>query len=185
MIADSHNVALMNFLIVYVGIPDRISNLPGLYILNLLKHRLLIRLRVRVCHKIDEGSDSLGNRPCRDDDDLFILHQRFRLVRGQHDIFIVGEYKDSVRIYLVDGIQHVFRTWVHGLAALDDVICSQLFKDSVDSLPDRHGDKAKGLPWLLGLFFFLLFFRLLCRHFLRVADQFLLVLLAHIVYLHM
>ena len=120
-----------------------------------------------------------GNGLGGDHDDLFILGQFPGLVGGQDDVLVVGVDENGLGVYLADGVQHIFRTGIHGLASLDEIVHSQLRKDPAESFAHRYGDKTC-------LFFRLgrRLFRLLRGQALRVPYDFLVVFFPHVVDLH-
>ena len=84
-----------------------------------------------------------------------------------------------VCIDLIDGLQHILRAGVHGLAAFDNIIHTKSAENLIHTLTDGNSDETTVLSWFLcfcRLFFFLLGCNLLC-----ILNQLLLMLLTHIV----
>ena len=88
-----------------------------------------------------------------------------------------------VRIYFINGREHIVCARIHCLSAFDDIIHSQFTEYFVHSFSYRNSNKSYRFS---GLFFLFRFFCpcLLCCNFLCVADQLFLMLLAHIIDLH-
>ena len=83
-----------------------------------------------------------------------------------------------LRIDMVDCRQHILRTRIHRLTALNDIVYSQFTENIIHAFPYRNCNKSH---WFAR--FFLLFF-LLGGHFFCIPYQFFLVFLSHIVNLH-
>ena len=88
-----------------------------------------------------------------------------------------------IRVYLINGCQHVVRARIHRLPAFNDIIHTQFAEDLIHSFPDRNCDKAHRFS---RLFFLLLssLLRLLSSHFLSIPDQLFLMFFPHIIDLH-
>ena len=173
----------MDFLIINVGIPHSICHLAGFYVGDPIFHRFDISIHIRLRHIIDDRSDSLRNCFRGYYDNILVFCKTLGLICRKDDILIIGEDENVVRIYMVDSGQHIIRTRIHSLSALDDIVHAQFPEYLIHPLADRNSDKANRFSG----FFFLLKFSclgLLFRYLLRITDQFLLVLLAHIVNLH-
>ena len=166
----------MDFFVIQTCITDRIGDLACLNLGYCLFHFLRVFLCRFFRNKADHGSDSLRNRLCRDNNDLFILCQIAGLICSKDNIFIIRENINGFRIYLCNGIQHVLCTWVHGLSALNKVIHTQLTEDLCKSAACRNCNKAVSL-WRLCLCL------RFCKLF-RILDQSFLMLFSHIVNLH-
>ena len=82
---------------------------------------------------------------------------------------------------LFDCFQHILRTRIHRLSALDDIVGTDSLEDLRKTFSDGYGDKSIFLARSLFLLFGFLFFLLLCRQTFGIFDQFLLMLLTHII----
>ena len=80
-----------------------------------------------------------------------------------------------------DCFQHILRTRIHRLSALDDIVSADALENLRKTFSDRYGDKSIFLAWFFLLLFGFLFCLLLCRQTFGIFDQFLLMFLTHIV----
>ena len=104
MIADCHNIALMDFHSVDGGISHRIGNLGCLHPLHLGCHIFQILLRRQIGDEIHQSRDALRHGFRRNNDNLLILRQITSLI-GRHDnIFIVRENENVIGIDLFNGV---------------------------------------------------------------------------------
>ena len=80
-----------------------------------------------------------------------------------------------------DCFQHILRTRIHRLSALDDIVSADALENLRKTFSDRYGDKSIFLAWFFLLLFGFFFCLLLCRQTFGIFDQFLLMFFAHIV----
>ena len=180
MIADSHDIALMDLLVINVRVTHCISDLSGFYIFDLFRHCLRIFFHRSLGTVSDNGCDSLRNGFGRNHDYFFVFGQKFCLICCQNNVFIIRKNVNRLRIYFFDRTQHIFGTRIHGLTAFDQIINAQFAEDFTDTLTNGNGNKSDRLR--RHHFFTLFFFELLLFcNFCRIFDQFLLMLLTHIV----
>ena len=173
----------MDHFIINLRIAYGICYLACLNILDSFFHGFNICIHIRLRHKADHCCDSLRNGLCRDYDNIFVFCKRPCLICSKNDIFVVWQDEDMVRIYFINGREHIVCARVHRLSALDDIIHAQFTEDLVHPVSDGNGDKSNRFSRLF-LLFRLCSLSLLRSDFLCVADQLFLMLLAHIIDLH-
>ena len=124
------------------GITDRVGDLRCTDVGDLRRHVLGIGVRIHIGHIVDHSRNTLGNGLCRDDNDLLILSQAGCLVGRHNDVLIIRKDINGIRVDLINGLQDIIRTGVHGLAAGDDKIYAQAPEDLRNAFADSNGDKA-------------------------------------------
>ncbi len=132
----------MNLLIVNHGIPHCISNLPCCNALHFLRHNCFIFLNRDIWHIVDDRSNSLRNRLGRYHDNIFVLRELLCLICCKDNIFIIWKNKDIIRIDFLNGIEHILRTGIHGLSALDDIVNAERAENFIHALSDRNCNKS-------------------------------------------
>ena len=183
MISDSHDIPFMDLFVINVCITNRVRYLSGLHILDLFKHSLFILGSAQLCIIINHSRDSLRNRLCRDHYNMLVRGKIPRLIRCHHDILIIRKNKDRIGIDMFNRCQHIIRTRIHGLAALDDIIHTQLTEDLIQTFTDGNCDKSNRFARFLCRFFLCFLSLCLCK-LLGILDKLLLMFLTHIVDLH-
>ena len=94
--------------------------------------------------KDQHGRNALRHGLRGNDDDLF-LRQAGRLLGSHDDVLVVREDEHDLGGRGVDLLEDVLRRGVHGLAALDDLVCAQLAEHTGKALACAHGDHAEVL----------------------------------------
>ena len=90
---------------------------------------------------MDERGDTLGNGAGRQDDDLS-RGKRRDLFRSHDDILVVRQDEDRGGRDLLDGIEDVLGARVHGLAAGDDEVDTDVLEEGGNAVTRGDGDEA-------------------------------------------
>ena len=85
-----------------------------------------------------------------------------------------------IRIYMINRTQHIFRTWVHCLSTLDNIIDTKSTENLIHSLSNGYRDKSHVFAWLVYFWRSFLFFLFLSKFF-SIFNQLFLMFLTHIV----
>ena len=168
----------MDLFIINASITNGIGNLTGFHSGNRLCHRSKIFLTILFRNKTDHCGNSLWNRLRRHYNNFLVFCQISCLICCKNDIFIIRENVNRFCIYFFNGIEHIFCTWIHSLTTFNQVIYAKFTENLRKSLSYGYRNKSVFFRWLfllLGLF---------SGKFLCIFDQFLLMLLAHIVNFH-
>ena len=136
MIADTHNIAFMDLLIVNHCIADCIGYLSGFNPTHLLCHGLQIFLFGMIRNKINHSCNSLGNRFGRNNYNFLVLYQILSLFCCQNNVFIIWQNVNRICIHMINGIEHILCAGIHGLTAFDQIV----YTDSAENLAKPLSD---------------------------------------------
>ena len=176
MISDTHDITFMDLFIINMSISYRICDLTGLYAGNFFCHIFFIVFHRFFRYIIDHCCNTLWYSLGRNNNDIFVFRQCFCLICCQNNIFIIWQDKDMLCIHFTDRIQHVFRTRIHRLSTLDQVIHTKITENLSETFANGHRNKS---------YFFLrcfcCLFCLLCSNFFRIFNQFFLMFFTHVI----
>ena len=90
---------------------------------------------------VHHGGDALGHGGGGDDDD-FLLRQTLALLSGHDDVLVVGQHEHHLAGGQVDLLEDGLGGGVHGLAAADDAVRTQVAEGGFQTLAGTHGQEA-------------------------------------------
>ena len=137
-------LACVDVMPVDIGVARGIGDLHRGHTGHGVRHGGEIVLLRGVRIKDQHGRNALRHGLRGNDDDLF-LRQAGRLLGSHDDVLVVREDEHDLGGRGVDLLEDVLRRGVHGLAALDDLVCAQLAEHTGKALACAHGDHAEVL----------------------------------------
>ena len=141
----------MDLDIVQNCVADRVGDLRALDQLDAGQHIFAVLLGAQIRREVDDRGDPLRDGRGRDHDGLAVLRELRGLSGGHHDVLVVGQDIDRIRIDLFHGVQDVVRAGIHGLTAFDHAVHAQAAEDLRDPVADSDRDKGDLLVGHLSL----------------------------------
>ena len=143
-IAQPEIIARVNIKAVKVRVARGIGDLHGHDAGEAAGHGRFVFARLHCCVEREHGADALRDGLGRDNHD-FARSQFRRRLRSHDDVLVVGQDEDDLRRRLFDRVQNILRRGVHGLAALNDLVNTEIAEHAGQARTRAHGDAAVAL----------------------------------------
>ena len=138
-VVQTQEIAFLDLAAVKVGIAGSVGNLHGGDAAQSLGHGSGVGGFIHVGIKAQHGGDALGYGLGGDHDDLFV-GQTGGLLSSHDNILVVGQNEDHLGGSTLNLLQNIFRGGIHGLAAFDDAVHTQIPEDGGKARAGADGD---------------------------------------------
>ena len=135
----------MDRVAVKVGVARGIGDLRRVNVVKRALHRLDDVGHLALGVEVEHRGDTLRDGLCRDDDNGLVLAKRNALLGRHDDVLVVGKNENDLRGGAVYFLYNVGGGRIHGLAAGDYRICTELLKEVCDALARADGNDAVAL----------------------------------------